>query len=65
METLEFNDGISNFQMFVVIGYVNILIKAMTDYFPRSIAQVSEGCVSVKRIQVWYMSTTILCRDNS
>ncbi|KAJ9591423.1 hypothetical protein L9F63_002029, partial [Diploptera punctata] len=38
-------------KMFVVIGYINILIKAMTDYLPRAVAQLSEVCVSIQRIQ--------------
>jgi hypothetical protein len=41
-------------QMFVITGFMNILNKAMTDQFPRSIAHVSEGAVSVKRIQVCF-----------
>lgn len=38
--------------MFVITGFMNIVNKAMTDQFPRSIAYISEGAVSVKRIQV-------------
>ncbi|KAJ9591422.1 hypothetical protein L9F63_002028, partial [Diploptera punctata] len=36
-------------KMFVVTGYINILIKSMTEFFPRSIAQISECFVSIKR----------------
>ncbi|PNF26824.1 hypothetical protein B7P43_G17385 [Cryptotermes secundus] len=38
-------------KMFVITGFMNIINKAMTDQFPRSIAHLSEGAVSVKRIQ--------------
>lgn len=40
--------------MFVITGFMNIVNKAMTDQFPRSIAHLSEGAVSVKRIQVCF-----------
>jgi hypothetical protein len=41
-------------QMFVITGFMNIVNKSMTDQFPRSIAHLSEGAVSVKRIQVCF-----------
>lgn len=41
-------------QMFVITGFMNIINKSMTDHFPRSIAHLSEGAVSVKRIQVCF-----------
>ena len=51
--------------MFVVTGFINILIKSMTEFFPRSIAQLSEGLVSVKRIQVGTITANtelLMCR---
>lgn len=54
-------------QMFVITGFMNIINKAMTDQFPRSIAHLSEGAVSVKRIQVCFseysmhVAVSVLC----
>ncbi|PSN47509.1 hypothetical protein C0J52_02251 [Blattella germanica] len=47
-------------KMFVVTGFVNILFKAMTDYFPRSVSQIAECIVSVKRIQKFLMHGEIV-----
>jgi hypothetical protein len=46
-------------QMFVITGFMNIINKVMTDQFPRSIAHLSEGAVSVKRIQVCFSEYSV------
>jgi ATP-binding cassette subfamily C (CFTR/MRP) protein 4 len=39
-------------QVFVMTSFYNIIRQTMTIFFPQAIAQLAEGSVSIKRLQV-------------
>lgn len=43
---------ISNFQVFVLTAYYNLLRTTMTSYFSQGIGVAAETLISIKRLQV-------------